>query len=203
MQTKLNEIWLPLQLGSIDIEQWWKDNEEYISSISSVDTADEVSMWSASYFRYGDYLFEKGNFNESLCFINKSIDILYNNKDKLNEKEFNDNLEIVLKSKTDVLYQLGKYWDAYKNSKTLCKLFPANANYRIGKKNLLRASLLKIFNPIFIIFICIWLLMLLDEFVFKTNYLPALEIWAITWGLWLVGCIIYYVSPYIIDKLEK
>lgn len=204
MQTKLNEIWLPLELGSVDIEHWWKDNEDYISSISSVETADEVSMWAASYFRYGDFLFTKGNFNESLGFINKSIEILYDNKDKVNEKDFNEELEIALKSKTEVLYQLEKFWDAYKNNKILCKLCPANANYKIGKKNLLRASLSKIFTPILVVFVCIWFLMLLDDIVLKTNYIPyKFEIYAITWGLWLIGIIIYYIAPYIIDKLEK
>ena len=73
---------------------------------------------------------------------------------------------------------------------------------RIGMKNLFSASISKIVNPIYVVLACIWGVMLLEQYVFHTEYIPSI-VWTITWACWIVLLIIQFVIPTFLFKLRK
>ena len=202
MQTRLKEIFEPLLSGSIRIDDWWKANEDYFNSISSVDNGEDAMIWSAGFYRYGMYLHNEGYSKKSVSYIDRAIEILEQNKSMFHENDFYESYETMLNSKAKVLFSLEKYWDAYKIMKNLCKINPAKDDYRLGKKNLLSASMSKICNPIFVVLACIWGIMLLEKYVFHTHFIPSVT-WEITWIIWIVLLIVDFVVPYAIYKLGK
>lgn len=202
MDSQLKQIWQPIANGTESIEDWWSRNADYIQSINRVDTEEEVMIWTASYYRYGMYLHNDGYSKQSLEYINKALDILDKNKGKLYEKQYKDSLETIMEGKCSVLYKLEKYWDSYKNMKQLHSMKPQKDDYKIGMKNLFSAAIAKIANPIYVILACIFGVMLLEQYVFHTHFIPSV-VWTITWASWIVLLIIQFVVPFILFKLKK
>ena len=202
MNNQLITIWQPIADGTERIEDWWQRNGNYIQSITHVDTDEEVMVLSASFYRYGMFLYNDGYAQQSLEYIDKALDIVDKNKGKLYENEYKNSIETIMESKCSVLYKLERYWEAYKIMKKLHSMKPQKDDYRIGMKNLLSASISKIANPAYIVLACIWGAMLLEQYVFDTNFIPSI-VWTITWACWIVLLIIQFVVPPVISKIQK
>ena len=202
MDNQLKSLWEPISEGTERIEDCWQRNGDYIQSITHVDTEDEVLIWCASYYRYGMFLYNDGYSKQSLGYIDKALDILDRNKGKLYENQYKDSVETILESKCSVLYKLERYWEAYGIMKQLHSMKPQKDDYKIALKNLLSASISKYANPIYIILACIWGAMLLEQYVFNTEYIPSI-VWTITWACWIVLLIIQFVLPPLISKIQK
>lgn len=198
----LKELWAPIANGEIRIEDWWKQNESSILSINGVNTDEEVIIWSAGYYRYGMYLHNDGYSQQSLVYVNKAIEILESNKGKLYEKLYKDSLETMLEAKAGILHRLEKYWDAYKIMCTLCVMKPGKDDYRLGRKNLLSSSISKAINPIYIVLAIIFALMLCEQYITHTHFIPSI-VWTITWAIWIVLLIVQFVVPALINKIQK
>lgn len=198
----LKELWAPIANGEIRIEDWWKQNESSILSIKSVNTDEEVIIWSASYYRYGMYLHNDGYSQQSLVYVNKAIEILENNKGKLYEKLYKDSLETMLEAKAGILHRLEKYWEAYKIMCTLCSMKPGKDDYRLGRKNLLGSCIAKVINPIYIVLAIIFALMLCEQYLTHTHFIPSI-VWTITWAIWILLLVVQFVVPALINKIQK
>ena len=202
MENQLKIIWQPIAEGTESIESWWSRNCNFIQSITHVDTEEEVMIWTASYYRYGMYLHNDGYSKQSLEYVDKALDILEKKKGKLYEAQYKDSLEAIMEGKTSVLYKLEQYWEAYKLMSRLHSMKPQKDDYRIGMKNLFSASISKIVNPIYVILACIWGVMLLEQYVFHTEFIPSI-VWTITWACWIVLLVIQFVIPTILFKIRK
>ena len=202
MDSQLTQIWQPIHNGSESIETWWPRNEKYIESITHIDTDEEVMILSAAYFRYGMFLHNDGYSKQALSYVEKALNIIETYKGKLYEKQYKDSIETIWESKCVILYKLERYWDAYRIMNQLHSMKPQKDDYIIGRKNLFSASISKWANPLYIIFACIWGAMLLEQYVFKTHYIPSV-IWTITWACWIVLLIIQFVIPFIWMKIKK
>lgn len=201
-EINLRELWEPLARGEERIEDWWQRNGNLISTISSVNTADEVLIWSASYFRYGNYLQQEGYFKQAALYIEKSISIVEDNKAKLGQKSYEDSLDALLENYANLLANLGRSWAAYKVMKSLHRLKPAKDEYKIACKNLLALSIAKIATPMYIIIACIWGVMLLERYAFHTKFIPSV-VWDISWAVWVLLLIFQFGVPPLISKFKK
>jgi hypothetical protein len=148
------------------------------------------------------YLHNDGYSKQSLEYVDKALYILEKNKGKLYEAQYKDSLEAIMEGKTSVLYKLEQYWEAYKLMSRLHSMKPQKDDYRIGMKNLFSASISKIVNPIYVVLACIWGVMLLEQYVFHTEFIPSI-VWTITWACWIVLLVIQFVIPTILFKIRK
>lgn len=202
MESLLKMIWQPVEDGTERIEEWWKRNSNVIESISRVYTGEEVIIWATSYFRYGMYLHDDGYSKQSLEYIDKALDVLESNKGMLYENQYKNSLETIMGNKCWVLYKLERYWEAYKLMERLHSLKPEKDDYRLRMKDLFSAAVSKFVNPGYIVLICIWGFLLLDQYVFHAHFIPSF-LWTLAWAVWIILLIIQFVLPVLLFKIKK
>ena len=198
----VKELCAPVFNGEERIEDWWKQNESIISSIKEVTTDEEVIIWSACYYHYGMYLQNENYSKQSLQYIDKAIDIIERNKGQLNEQVYEDSLETMLETKSNILLHLDEYWKAYKIMSTLCFMKPSKEDYAIERKSLLRLSISKFINPMWIVLVVLWAVMMCEALITHTEFIPHF-MWDIGFVVWIILLFIQFVAPSVINKIQQ
>lgn len=197
----LIEIGHALIHGSVSIENWWKENAVFLSSIQSVSSAEEVAIWSSAYFNYGKYLLNKGYAKKAYCYVDKALTIIDNNKQLLGD-QYNDWSATIRETKSAVLFKTGKKWEAYKIMKQLHEEDIEKDDYKSAKENIFSSCIWSFVWPCYAVIACLWLFSLIDKHTLHLNLFPS-WMWDVTWAIWLVLIAVQFVVPYVMEKIRK
>lgn len=197
----LIEIGHALLHGSVSIENWWKENAVFLSSIQSVSSAEEVAIWSSAYFNYGKYLLNKGYAKKAYSYVDKALTIIDNNKQLLGD-QYNDWSATIRETKSAVLFKIGKKWEAYKIMKQLHEEDIEKDDYKSAMENIFSSCIWSFVWPCYAVIACLWLFSLIDKHALHLNLFPS-WMWDVTWAIWLVLIAVQFVVPYVMKKIRK
>ncbi len=196
----LIEIGHALIHGSSNIEDWWKANAVFLSNIQTVSSAEEVAIWSSAYFNYGKYLLNKGYAKKAYNYVDKALSIIDNNKQLLGE-QYKEWSETIRETKSAVLFQMGKKWEAYRIMKQLHEEDLEKDDYKNAMDNIFSSCVWNFVWPGYAIIACLWIFSLIDKHILQMNLFPS-WMWDITWAIWIVLIAVQFVVPYVMKKIK-
>lgn len=197
----LLEIGHALLHNSVSIEEWWKQNAVFLSGIKNVSSPEEVAIWSSAYYRYGQFLLNKGYAKKAEPHVAKVLSIVEENKQLLGDQYENWSTTI-LETQSAVLFKMGKTWQAYNIMKQLSAKDPDKDDYRDALNTILPACMWIFVWPCYAIIACLWLVDIINKHTLGLNIFPS-WFWDVTWVIWIALIVIQFAVPYMAKKLRK